>query len=477
MINRPKTKNSLRWLYPGMKVKRWLLLAILGVVLISLGMSLTISVPYFRSIYLLWNRFAYGLFDHYWATVLLGIIGIAAGAALIMFGLQKMNRSIISAIHPPGPDEVATTIFKKRPLERGPHIVAVGGGHGLHTLLHGLKNYTSNVTAIVTVFDDGGSSGRIRKEGGGLPPGDIRNCLIALAETEPLMRDLFQHRFENEGELKGHNFGNLFITALTQVTGDFQKAILESSKVLAVRGRVLPTTLQNAVLKAECEDGTLVEGESKIGSCGKKIKRLFLDPPQVQTTEEVLAAIQTADLIVLGPGSLFTSVLCNLAVKEVREAIIKAQAPLVFVCNITTQPGETDRFSLAEHLQALWQFIPPERLQYLLVNDQKPENQVLAELRSKGIDPITMNGIDIPPSLKVLKAPLLSLEQPTRHDPRRLAQAIVRILLEEKPSWGFYFTFYTDQGFKNLKIVRWMNHFRVRSLIRLGTHSGNESDR
>ncbi|MCS7242656.1 MAG: YvcK family protein [Candidatus Caldatribacterium sp.] len=459
-------RRFVRWLYPGMRVKRWLMIAVCGMILISLGMSLILSVPTFRGFYNLWRRFVFSFFGHYSLAVVFGFAWIVGGAVLIVWGLQKMNRSIIGALVPERERDVAEVIFRSRQLARGPHVVAIGGGHGLHTLLHGLKEYTANITAIVTVFDDGGSSGKLRRDMGVLPPGDIRNCLIALADAEPLMRDLFQYRFSEENDLKGHNFGNLFIAALTQVTGDFQRAILESSKVLAVRGRVLPTTLANVVLKAQCADGSIVVGESNVGCCGKRIKRIFLDPPDVPTTPEVLKAIEEADLIVLGPGSLYTSVLCNLAVEDVRQAILRSSAPLVFVCNVTTQPGETDGYTFADHLEAVFQFLPRERVNYVLVNGEKPHPQVLEELKRSGIVPVLAEGNEWDFPGKVLEAPLLSAEHPTRHDPDRLAQALCEILLEEKPSFGFYFALHTKNGLRKLKIVRLVSRLGKRALNR-----------
>ena len=458
-MNQP-FKRYLRWLYPGMKVKRWLLLVVIGMLLISLGVSLIVSTPYFRGIYVLWRSFVFGFLDHYWLAVVFGLAWLAGGVALVIYGLQRMNRSVINAISPLSGKEVVDEVFKKRQLEKGPNIVAVGGGHGLYSLLHGIKNYTSNVTAVVTVFDDGGSSGRLREEAGVLPPGDIRNCLIALADAEPLMSELFQYRFSGDMDLGGHSFGNLLITALAQITGDFQKAVFESSKILAIRGKVLPTTVQDVFLRAECEDGSIILGESKVGTCGKKIKRIFLEPAVVHTTSEVIEAIDEADLIVLGPGSLYTSVLCNLAVEEVREAILRSSAPLVFVCNITTQPGETDGYDFSDHMQAIFQFIPPQRLNYVLVNSEAPSPEGEKELFLSGAQMIQSNGEELPPSIKVIKENLISSDHPNRHDPQKLAQALIYILLEEKPSWAFYLTLHTDEALKNLNPVHLMNQWR-----------------
>jgi len=456
-------KQYLRWLYPGMRVKRWLFLVIVGVFLISLGVSLIVSTPYFRSIYVLWRNFVFGFLNRYWLAIVFGLAWLVGGVALVVYGLQKMNRSVITAISSLPEKEVVNEVFRKRQLEKGPSIVAIGGGHGLYSLLHGLKDYTSNTTAVVTVFDDGGSSGRLREEMGVLPPGDIRNCLIALADVEPLMSELFQYRFGEDTGLGGHNFGNLFITALAQITGDFQKAVFESSKILAVRGKVLPTTVQNVFLRAECEDGSIILGESQVGTCGKKIKRIFLEPSVVHTTPEVVKAIEEADLIVLGPGSLYTSVLCNLAVEEVREAILRSPAPLVFVCNITTQPGETDGYDFSDHLQAVFQFIPPQRLNYILVNNGIPSEAGEEELFLSGAEMVRGNGEEIPSSVKVIKADLISYHHPSRHDSQKLAQVLMSILLEEKPSWAFYLTLHNDEILKGLNPVHLVNQWRLRA--------------
>jgi len=446
-----------------MKVKRWLILVIVGVFLISLGVSLIVSTPYFRSIYVLWRDFVFRFINRYWLAVVFGLAWLVGGVVLVVYGLQRMNRSVITAISSLPEKEVVNEVFKKRQLEKGPSIVAIGGGHGLYSLLHGLKNYTSNITAVVTVFDDGGSSGRLREEMGVLPPGDIRNCLIALADAEPLMGELFQYRFGESTGLGGHNFGNLFITALAQITGDFQKAIFESSKILAVRGRVLPTTTQNVFLRAECEDGSIILGESQVGVCGKRIKRIFLEPSAVYTTPEVVKAIEEADLIVLGPGSLYTSVLCNLAVEEVREAILRSSAPLVFVCNITTQPGETDDYDFSDHLQAVFQFIPPQRLNYVLINNGVPSSEGENELSISGAKMVRGNGEEVPSSIKVIKADLISYHHPSRHDSQKLAQAIMSVLLEEKPSWGFYLTLHNDEILKNLNPMYLVGQWRAKS--------------
>lgn len=244
-------------------------------------------------------------------------------------------------------------LYRRRKLNRGPKIVAVGGGTGLSMLLRGIKNITNNVTAVVTVGDDGGSSGRLREEMGVLPPGDIRNCIAALADDEDLVTKLFQYRFKTGEGLEGHSFGNLFLTALCSITGDMYRAVKESSNVLSIRGRVLPSTLDDMKLVAEMEDGRIIHGESNIPEAHGKIKRLFTDPQNCRALPDVIEAIRDAELIILGPGSLYTSVTPNLLIKEIAHEIAVSKAKKIYVCNIMTQPGETDGYSVSDHINAL----------------------------------------------------------------------------------------------------------------------------
>ncbi|MBI4354318.1 MAG: YvcK family protein, partial [Candidatus Omnitrophica bacterium] len=279
----------LKWLYPGMKVKRWLLLALAGVLLFGMGAALFTAQPTTL------------------LTRLVSLLILAAGLAALITGVVVTVRSLLDVVLPDSQKELVDVIFERRHLERGPKVVVIGGGTGLSTLLQGLKSYTSKITAIVTVADDGGSSGRLREEFGVLPPGDIRNCLVALAEAGPLMQRLFQYRFAGESALRGHNFGNLFITAMTQITGDFERAIQASSRVLAIQGRVIPSTCMKVRLVAEHEDGTLTVGESKISDYPVSIRRVYLEPADAAPTQEAIRAIREADVVVLGPGSLYTS--------------------------------------------------------------------------------------------------------------------------------------------------------------------------
>jgi 2-phospho-L-lactate transferase/gluconeogenesis factor (CofD/UPF0052 family) len=303
-----------KWLYPGIGIKRWITLCILGlslVVFVALGAVRTISET--------------NILLASFATALL-IFGIF----LVFTGIKNMLRIFVRALMPAHSDDpLVDLVYQKKQhesLARGPRVVVVGGGTGLNALLSGIKFFTNNITAIVTVTDTGGSSGRLRNEMDTLPPGDIRNCLVALADAEPLIRDLFQYRFEDGEGLKGHNFGNLFITALSKVTGDFEKAVAESSKVLAIRGRVIPSTLEKITLVGEFEDGSILEGETTITEAGKKLKNISLKPADCLACKEALLAIENADLIILGPGSLYTSVLPNLLIKDIKKAIIQSDA-------------------------------------------------------------------------------------------------------------------------------------------------------
>jgi uncharacterized cofD-like protein len=258
-------------------------------------------------------------------------------------------------------------VYEKRILDKGPKIVVIGGGTGLSTMLRGLKNKTSNSTAIVTVADDGGSSGRLREEFGVLPPGDIRNCLVALSDSGDLLGDLFQFRFKKGVGLHGHNFGNLFITALVSVAGDFASAIRESSKVLAIRGRVYPATLQTVKLEVTREDGTETIGECRIReNKHSPISRLNLIPSDCKATSESVEAVRSADAIVLGPGSLYSSVMPNLLIEGIQREIIKSKAPKIYICNVMTEAGETDNYSVSDHVRAIINHTHPNIINYCI---------------------------------------------------------------------------------------------------------------
>jgi len=274
---------------------------------------------------------------------------------------------------------------------RPPKVVVIGGGTGLSVLLRGLKEKPFHITAIVTVADDGGSSGRLRDDLQMPPPGDIRNVILALSDTEPLMEKLFQHRFKQGKGLEGHNVGNLFLAAMTEITGDFNSAIREMRRVLAVRGRVLPVSDQAIALQAEMEDGEIIKGESKIPQSGKKIKRISINPSDVKPSDDVLTAIEKADMIVLGPGSLYTSLIPNLLVPGVAEAIEKSTAEKVYICNVMTQYGETDHFTTFDHLKAIYDHIHVDLFNTVLVNNASIPESILARYDKERSHPVQLD--------------------------------------------------------------------------------------
>ncbi|MBO8136929.1 MAG: YvcK family protein [Desulfotomaculum sp.] len=316
-------------------------------------------------------------------------------------------------------------------MQYGPKIVVIGGGTGLSTLLKGIKEYTSNITAIVTVTDDGGSSGRLRGDLGVLPPGDIRNCLVALADKESLMEQVLQYRFTS-GEMAGHSLGNLFLVALSDLSGGFYNAVQALSKVLAIRGKVLPSTLQNVVMGAELSDGRIVHGESAVSSSDKKIRRIFLEPSGCEPLPEALKAIKEADAIVLGPGSLYTSVMPHLLIKGIPEAIKQSRALKVYVCNVMTQPGETKNYTAADHLKAIEKH-GGKLVDYIVVNTGQIPERLIERYRSQGAAPVQ-------PDMKKLRrmgvipvAENLVLESDVvRHHPAKLARAILKLIFTSK---------------------------------------------
>jgi uncharacterized cofD-like protein len=345
----------------------------------------------------------------------------------IVFALRRLYFSVLTVAAQPRPEAPASHSRRSR----GPRIVAIGGGTGLPALLSGLKVYTDHLTAVVTVADDGGSSGRLRRDLKTLPPGDLRNCLVALAETEPLMARLFQHRFRGPGSLGGHSFGNLFIAAMHEVTGDFSEAVRASSKVLAVSGQVLPVTLDDVRLCAVLSDGRKVHGESRISAAGGRIERLSLLPADVHPNPEVLQAIAKADAIVLGPGSLYTSILPNLLVPGVAKAVERSGALKILVCNIMTQPGETDGFAVSHHLQALRDHGGLNLVDYVVVNTEQPSAEVLQRYAAKRQYPVAVDRDTVESrGVRLVKARLLeSKDGMVRHHPARLARVIIRLIV------------------------------------------------
>lgn len=431
----------LRWFAPGLHIKRWLLVAVLGVALVVVGVSLTLRI----NLYLLlgaWlvENVAASRAVFYTGPVVAGAVLAVLGVVLTWVGVSRLVNSVLSTLTA-REEGVADAFLERRLLVRGPRVVALGGGTGLPATLRGLKNYTANISAVVTVADDGGSSGRLRTEFGILPPGDIRNCLIALADIEPLMERLFQYRFTGGEGLSGHPFGNLFILAMTEATGDFYQAVRAASEVLAVRGRVLPSTLDHVLLRAQLADGRMVSGESAIGKAGSAIRRVFLDRADggepISALDDVIAAIQEAELIVLGPGSLYTSIIPNLLVPGVADAIRQSSALKIYVCNVMTEPGETDGFKVSDHIKAMIDHAGYGVMDICLVNTRAVPARVRELYREQGAEPVVLDPAAHRLGVQVVARDLLRVEGDyVRHDPEKLAQAIGHLFLARRPHVG-----------------------------------------
>lgn len=436
MIKKIKMPKQAGWLVPGLQVKRWFALILVGAVLMTVGILILFDLqPIYNTMKFIQNVAT--KISTEWLAF--GIVMI--GAAIFFKGWQKTNLSIMDIDEDKNNDVLLENLYKRRKLNRGPRIVAVGGGTGLSMLLSGAKNITNNLTAIVSVGDDGGSSGRLREEMGILPPGDIRHCITALADDEDLVNKLFKYRFKNGEGLEGHSFGNLFLTALYDITGDMVSAVRASSRVLSIRGRVLPATLDDMKLVAEMEDGRIVHGESTIPEAHGRIKRLFTEPANCKALEDVIQAIRNAELIILGPGSLYTSVIPNLLVKQISEEIIKSKARKIYVCNIMTQPGETDNYTVSDHLKALIQHSGSSKIvDAVLVNDYLPEK--LADIYQKsGSYPVKLDTQEVKKlGIKIVAKKLIqdSKEGLVRHSSNRVARAVYYwFRKEQKKSAGF----------------------------------------
>ncbi|WP_196594514.1 gluconeogenesis factor YvcK family protein [Pectinatus sottacetonis] len=423
--------HLLKWLYPGMRFKRWLFLFAIGVLLISIGLTIVFNYKYIDGIEEFIFRIAYtttGTYN-YTITNVVGILISLVGLVIMLIAMRMTIRSIITVLLPDNSDKLVDLIYEKRKLDKGPAITVIGGGTGLSVLLRGLKEVTNNVTAVVTVADDGGSSGRLRNEFGIIPPGDLRNCLVALADTEPLMEKLFQYRFEGDSELAGHSFGNLFIAAMTQVTGDVEKALMESSKVLAVRGKVFPASTAKIRLGATMTDGTVVEGESQIPLVHKRIKRVHISPSKVEPVPSAINAIKKADAIILGPGSLYTSIMPNFLVDKVAETVKKSKAIKIYICNVMTQPGETDKYTVSMHVRAIMEHAGIGSVDYVLVND-KPISASLQDFYAqKGQYPVVIDEEAIHDlGVGFVKADLVNETNVIHHDPEKLAHNIMQMV-------------------------------------------------
>jgi uncharacterized cofD-like protein len=419
-----RKRTRLRWLQPGLGLKRWLLLLIAGLLLLAMGVA---SLPRMLDLSAWWRLMAGS------TPWLPEVLFFTIGLALIALAIVNLNRELLSAFRRVSQDDLLETVRRHRQRQRGPKIVAIGGGHGLNTLLRGLKEYSDNLTAIVTVADDGGSSGKLRRDLGMLPPGDFRNCIAALSDAEGLVSQLFQYRFGQDSGLDGHSFGNLYLTAMTAITGSFVSALEESSRVLAVRGRVIPSTLSPVVLGAEIQvplpaPGQLlqVQGESKIGELRGQIQRVYLEPEDAPAYPEAIRAILEADLIVIGPGSLYTSVLPNLLVQDLADAVSSSTAMKAYVCNVATQTGETEGYDVNAHVNALHAHVGPGLFRLVLANHTFGDNPPPGE----GVD-WTKLPEGRPTDYELVTRDLVDRQYPWRHDPAKLAGALIECITSQ----------------------------------------------
>ncbi|MBP0020775.1 MAG: YvcK family protein [Cyanobacteria bacterium SBLK] len=426
----PKRLNHwFKWLAPGLFIKRWLFISVTGILCTVLGLSIWVGLtPIYRLMALISDILE--AIARFLPSYISGPLAVAAGLFLVFWGQSRSFGTISEVLKPESDEELIDVLTASRRLNRGPKIVAIGGGTGLSTLLRGLKEYSANITAIVTVADDGGSSGRLRREIGVLPPGDIRNCVAALAAEEKLLTELFQYRFNAGDGLSGHSFGNLFLTAMSEITGDLERAIAASSKVLAVKGRVLPATLSDVRLWAEFADGRRVEGESNIPEAKGKILRVGCIPENPPALPAVIKAIEEADFIVMGPGSLYTSVIPNLLVPEICNAIANTKVPRIYVCNIMTQPGETDGYTVADHIRAIDRVCDRRLFDAVVVHGRSPSAQTLIRYAHDNSHPVYVDREEVTNLGRRIVLANIMDEDPAlgyvRHDPPKLAKVLLR---------------------------------------------------
>ena len=434
-----RSQRAVRWLQPGLVVKRWVLTSGLGLLMALVGGAVWADL---KPIYWILETLSWllGTLTTVLPREFTGPILLLVGVALVLWGQSRSFGSIQQALAPDKDTVLIDALQAQSRLNRGPNIVAIGGGTGLSTLLSGLKRYSSHITAVVTVADDGGSSGVLRRELGVLPPGDIRNCLAALSTEEPLLTRLFQYRFSAGGGLEGHSFGNLFLSALTAITGNLETAITASSRVLAVQGQVVPATNVDVRLWAELENGQRIEGESNIGHAPSPIVRLGCVPSRPPALPRALEAIANADLIVLGPGSLYTSLLPNLLVPELVSAIQRSRAPRLYICNLMTQPGETDVLDVRGHLRAIEAQLASLGLSQrlfsaVLAQDDLANSALIKFYQARGAEPVLCDAKGLrKDGYDVTQAPLQGA-RPTstlRHDSRSLALAVMRFYRKHK---------------------------------------------
>lgn len=430
----------LRLLLPGMGVKRWFFLALGSIALVAFGSLCLVGDEGMRGLYALVLRH----FPILWRPVVGGAV-VATGVLGTIVGMACAVRAILHAVSPQRGGTVAEALYQGRILRAAPRVVAIGGGTGLSTLLRGIKVYTANLTAVVTVMDTGGSSGRLRTELDVLPPGDVRNCLLALAEDEERMARFMQHRFRTGEGLVGHSLGNVLLAGMEQAVGGFDRAVEEASHFLSVRGKVVPSTLDRSDLVAELADGREVVGEAAIGTADAPIRRLFL-ARSARAYPVALDAIACAELVLVGPGSLYTSIISNLLVDGVADAVARSPGEKMIIMNLMTEPGETDGLAASAHLSALAEHVDLRRFQAVIMNSELPPPEILSRYKDEGSELVVddLRGAKTR-GLRVIRAPLLQLVEmegkiTVKHDPHKLARIVAREAQALRRSWTRWFS-------------------------------------
>ncbi|MCB2293428.1 YvcK family protein [Clostridium algoriphilum] len=413
-------------LAPGVNIKRWILLGIVGSSILAFGVVEIINETNFSL-----------------RNICFSIMLIGFGSLIIYIAIIQIIKFFIILVNKGNLDvainskKLGDLIYEKRVLIKGPKIVVIGGGTGLSTMLRGLKKYTNNITAIVTVADDGGGSGVLREDLGILPPGDIRNCMLALAETEPLMEELLQYRFK-DGRLKDQSFGNLFLAAMDGISNNFEEAVQKMSSVLAVKGKVIPVTLDNMVLKAKLKNGMIIDGESNIPQGvidnDSAIDEVFIEPKDARAIKEALVAINEADAVILGPGSLYTSIIPNLLVSEIRNALDKTKAIRIYVANIMTQPGESDNYGVKDHIKAINKHAKCKVVDYVVVNTGKISSELEQKYHDDNSNMVHINEQELTKNgIGVIKRDFVEVGKGyIRHDPDKLAAILVETIMEKR---------------------------------------------